>query len=352
MVTYTPRRAHYWGKETTSGTAVAATERIILESLDFEPVDEVVAPATIRQFMMRAHGDEHVVRRGTTFTGSGPLAFDQLHSWLHLAIEGNVTASGSGDNRSWAHSRTLTGVPSLNSFTFERRITDGTNHIDNEFAYGGLTALTITVPDTGYVTLDVEGFARRIQASTLTTLTGVDLQPVLEYAVAPRCALYIDDSAGGIGGTQVSSRVLGATLKFETGRVPTWTCDNRTDLDWTIATIDGQNTGVELEVTAMIDSSASATGSYIYEKTKSEAVAVRYVSFFIEGSDIGTGTKRSARFNMAMKHVPGSVFKVGTDNGRDIVTYRLRETSDYTVPWIVATVVNARSAICDGTAAA
>lgn len=352
MVTYTPKRSIYWGKETTGGTAVAATERIVLESLDFEPVDEVVAPPTIRNYLMRAHGDEHVVRRGTTFTGSGPMAFDQLHSWLSLAVEGGITPSGSGDNRTWAHSRDIGMPPTLNTFTFERRITDGTNHIDHEFAYGGLTSLTITVPGTGFVTLDVEGFARRIQASTLTTLTGVDLQPVLEYAVAPRSALYIDDSIGGIGGTLVASRVLGATLKFDTGLVPTWTCDNRTDLDWTLPVLDGQSTGVELEVTAMIDGAGSGTGSYVYEKAKAEAVANRFVSFFIEGSDIGTGTKRSARFNMTMKHVPGSIFLLGSDNGRDIVTYRLRETCDGTTDWLTATVVNARAAICDGTAAA
>lgn len=351
-VAYTPRRAHYWGKETTSGTLVAATERLILTEFDVEQVEETVALPTIRQYMLRGHGDEFVASRGIIFKGKGPLAYEQIHTWLHMAVEGNITATGTGDNRTWLHTRGLTGIPTFNSLTFERRLTDGTAHIDNEFGYGLLRSFTITIPDSGHVTLDVEGFARRIQASTLTVITGSDIQPTLEFAVQPRCAIYIDDSFGGIGGTLVSSKVLGATLKFNTGLVPTWTCDNRTDLDWTLPTLDGFSTDAELEITAMLDSAGSSGGDFVTEKTKAEASTMRYVSFFMQGKDIGTGTRNSLRFNMSMKHVPGSIVKVGTDNGRDIVTYSLRSSADGTNAWLTATVVNGRSAICDGTAAA
>ena len=345
------RELFQWGAESTAGTAVAATERQLIP-LEFSFDHEIDRTNLQRGYMLREVGDEILTNTATTFSGAGPLLFDQFHTWMSMAVEGGVSASGSGDNRSWSFQRTPTGVPDLDTYTLERQITDGSTDYDREVAYAMLSSFSIDWQLNGLLNLSVEGFARRNQSSTFTSLTGVDAQPVTEKAKTVRTIVYMDDTYAGIGSTQVSSKVIGGTLRFNTGAMMQPTMDNRTDLDWTLPVYNADEMYAELTLRCLLDPAASANSDLGTENTKAEAAAKRFVRIVTTGSDIGTGTARSLAMNLTLTHTAGSVTPVGEENGQQIVEFSMVSAHDGTNPWFRTTVVNAREAFADGTAAA
>lgn len=346
------RELFQWGAESTAGTAVAAGERVLLSDLSFGFDHEIDRTNLMRGNMLREQGDELLVSTNTTFSGSGPLLYDQFHTILSMSVEGGVTASGSGDNRTWTFDRSLTGVPDLDTYTIERRVTDGSTNYDRRVAYAMLSSWSMDWQLNGLVNLSVDGFARRNQSSTFTSLTGADATPVVEKAKTARTVVYIDDTYAGLGSTQASSKVIGGTLRFNTGAMPQPTLDNRTDLDWTLPVYNADEMYTELTLRCLMDPAASANSDLGTENTKAEAAAKRFVRIVTTGTDIGSGTARSLTLDLTLTHRPGSVTPVGEENGQQIVEFDMVSAHDGSNPWIVAALVNARAAYAVGDAAA
>jgi hypothetical protein len=346
--TNTAARTYQWGKESSAGTAVAATERVLME-LDFESADELMRPQMARGLQARNGADEFFGKRSVNFTGTNNLLFEQFHTWLAMSVAGGVSASGSGTSRTWDFARTASGIPSLDAFTLERRLTDGSNHLDNEFAYAQLRSWEIAIADGEAAQLSVDGFTRRKQSSTLTSLSGVDAQPAVEYPVHPRVSVFIDDSSS-FGSTQISSQVLALSYAFNTGLTPLWTCDNRADLDWTLPVFSSRESSLEITATMLVDP-GSSNGDYATEVTKADAAALRYLRVLLQGRDIDGGTRTSITLDSTVKH-EGVPLKVGTQDGQDIIEFKFVESLTASTPWIDVSVVNTRAALADGTAAA
>lgn len=190
-------RSFSLGKETTFGTAVNATRRFpwtwaptidphwTWPTGDTGTLDQAVAP-------YRSAMD-------VTGTATGSLAYkDAPYLWAGLA-KGGVTPSGGGAAKTWAFQPASTSQDPFEIFSGEW----GDETADQIRATSGIIdRLALTYPaDLGPVQISADfRFASATYPHAKTALS-VDLAPTWVYAADT--SLYIDSTAGGIGGTQL-----------------------------------------------------------------------------------------------------------------------------------------------------
>lgn len=311
-------RLFQWGKETTRGTAVAATSKIAVPFIDFEPTDRVDRPKLAKGLAHRNPASETQVMRGTRFTvPEAPVVLRQTQHWLGMSVATVPSATGVGPY-TWTFTRSLTADPAPTTRTIERRLTDGSNSIDNEWAYCLLSRISFHYRRDETLKFSAEGFARRVQASTLTAAQAL---PTIEIPVTPLAKVWIDSAWASLGTTQITGQVQKADLTFHTGLKPWSGFDGRTDLDFSKYVLDADEVGMDLELELLVETSS---GQYATEKTAAEAGTLRAIRLEV---DEGTNT---LELDGLYKHEAGSVFKVGSQDGQDIVGMRLVDSDDGT----------------------
>ncbi len=307
-----------WGVESTKGTVVPATSQIGIEELVLSPIDDVVRPQLARGVMIRSPGDEKTARRGTNFVARGPANFAELQHWFGMTVGLDAVPVGAGAPWVWTHTFDPTALPALNSYTFERRISDGTNFVDDEIAYCIGQEIMLSGSD-GLVTFEVSGFGRRTKTSTLTaaqTLATPAVEP------SPLATIFIDTSWANLGNTQVTGEVLDWSFKFRNGLFPQWTADGRTDLDFTTHLTNGRDITIEATMTILLEASS---GQFATERTAAEAQTLRAVQMSLSGAG-----DEALLLKFLAKHTPGSLGDLGEQDGQRVVTLELQEATDGT----------------------
>jgi len=323
-------RTFQWGREGTRGTAVAATSKMAVTDVQFSPLDSVHRPKLKKGLLHRNPGSETIITRGTSFRiPETPVVYDQIQNFLLSAIKGAVTPSGVNPY-TWTIARLLTADPAPDTFTLERRLSDGATPVDNEWTYAFLTQIRFTYQVDQPLRFSAEGVCRRIQGSTLTAGQAL---PLIEIPPTPLAVMYVDSTWANLGVTQVTSQVLRADVTYHTGLKPKMTLDGRTDLDFTTYVFDASECGIDADFTLM------AGAQYATEKTAAEAQTIRAVRLKVLGT-----SSREFRLDMLLKHEAGSSFAVGADDGQDTFTMRMTDTDDAT-NMFQAVVVNAVSTL-------
>lgn len=324
-------RIYQFGKEGTRGTIVPATSKIAVEQIEFEPLDKVFRPKLAKGLAHRNPGSETVVTRGSQFKiPSTPVIYDQIQNFFGMSVKGGVASTGAPSVYTWLYPRTLTADPAPDTWSFERRITDGSTPKDSKWGYGFLSKIEFDYQADKPLMFSAEGYCRRIQSATLTAALAL---PTIEIPPVPLAQLWIDTTWAGLGGTAVTAQVLKAKVSYMTGLLPLLTFDGRSDLDYTSYIFDADKCGLDVELTLLV------AGQYDTEKTAAEAASLRAMRLKV----LGTGS-RELTLDMALKHEAGSVFKVGSENGQDIVELKLQDTDDGT-NMFQAKVVNAVSTL-------
>lgn len=323
-------RTFQWGREGTRGTAVAATSKMAVVDVEFSPLDKVDRPKLKKGLLHRNPGSETIISRGTAFRiPETPVIYDQIQNYLLASIKGAVAPTGTNPY-TWTVARLLTADPNPDTFTLERRMSDGTTPIDNEWAYAFLTQIHFSYQVDQPLRFSADGICRRIQGSTLTPALAM---PTIEIPPTPLAKMWIDSTWANLGVTQVVAQVLRATVTYHTGLVPKPTFDGRSDLDFTTYVFDASACGVDAEITVM------AGAQYAIEKTAAEAQTIRAVRL----TTLGTSS-RELTLDMLVKHDLASSFALGADSGQDTFTMKLTDTDDAT-NMFQAKVVNAVSTL-------
>lgn len=331
-ISNTPLRVYQWGRQAVKATAVAATSKIGAETFDVEPEDAYLRPPLIKGLQQRTPGNETITVRGTRFTLGGPVNYEQLQNLLEMSVKGTITPTGTNPY-TWTYTRDPAADPALKVFTLERRISDGTNNIDNEWPYALLSSLRISGEMDAEWRYEAQGFARRIQASTLTA---AQVFPTIEIPVVPLSKVFIDSTWATLGTTQPLTQILSFGVTFGTGAEPRRTLDGRTDQDFSIDVINGRAVTLDVEMMLLLEASS---GQYATEKTAAEAGTLRAIRIQVDGT-----SSKQVQIDMLLKHVAGSVFKIDEQDGMDVVALRLQESSDGTNLFRVK-VVNAVAAV-------
>lgn len=307
-----------WGVESTKGTAVAATSKVAIETFDFEPIDAIHRPALLRGIAMKTGGGEFPLFRGAEWTANGYVEYAQLQNWLSMTVQGGVVGIGTSPTV-WTFTRNAATAPALKSWTLERRLSDGTNFLDTEWAYSMGSSIKISAAVDEPVRLEVTGFSRRIQSSTLTPALAL---PTLEEPPHALSKVWIDSTFATIGTTQITGQVLDWSVNFTTGAMGIRTADGRTDMDLGQDIINSNEVGLEAEITMLVKADS---GQYAAERTAAAAQTLRAVRIQTDGT-----SSKQLQIDFLGKHVMGDIYNVQERDGALMFTMRLQESTDGT----------------------
>lgn len=217
------------GPETTPGTAVAATFKLVGNATATIEIEREMEDFPRQTYAPVTDGGIDL-RHGTPISFEGNATFEELLHVLASVIEIPTTA-GEGP---YTHTfdRPWDGPPTLKAYTAEWTETDGaTKHVQKEAAYLTGSAFEIGIASGEITTVKWDAFARKSADTTetpaLAALTGREPIPSALWAV------YLDDAAGGIGGTLLSDVVRSATLSYGGAVVPAHNLEGRAALDFT-----------------------------------------------------------------------------------------------------------------------
>lgn len=207
------------GRETTAGTAVAATSiwrgpaTDIADDSKHEHAEEDVG-------VLVPTDREYIPQKGASLAiPETELTFEQV---LHVLEAGILTATPSGTG---PYVRTYTFPTGTTPNTIKTYTLETGNKVagdGHEMEYGFVKDFSLS---------GSAGEAWKISSSWIgrqkstTTLTGALSLVTVEEALFGKTSLYIDASAGTVGTTQKTGVLSAASINVTTGVVPVWTPD-------------------------------------------------------------------------------------------------------------------------------
>ena len=281
-------RAFQMGKETTRGTAVAATARLV-GGLDITPIDEVKRDDTPIGVLSEVRGGRDIViRKGSEIALEMAVSYEQLMYILLMGVKGGVVGVGTAPTV-WTFLAPETADPAPTTFTMEAQITDGTTPLDVEIPYVFCPEFTISGALGDMLKIKAALVGRALATSTFTPALTF---PTVEQIPTSLCKVYIDDTWAGLGGTQVSAQVYSFDGNYKTGLGIGERIDGRASMDFTAYEF-GPHSGT-LGIVLEWKTTAAA------ERAKAASQALRFVRI----SAAGSGTKELI-IDMACKHAKG-----------------------------------------------
>jgi hypothetical protein len=293
------------GRETTMGTAVAATTRWRGRGTidDDRPVvypDEdvgIVAP-TERSYIPKI----------AAFLELEPVeaTFEQLLHIYEMGIKTVVPVQdGAGTDYISAYPLSTTALNTPKAYTVE----GGDDQQAEEMEYSLCEKFSLTGVTGEAMMMGASLFAR--QAAN-TTFTGALSNPSVEEILFSKTKLYLDNGGGTIGDTLVSNILLEMKLDIVTGVRPVFTSEG--NLYFTSYKIDGKLMSVKLGLVY------EHTSDAVTEKSKWRDNDLRLLRLLTEGDDVGTAgtvySKKTHIIDIAGKYTDWA--KLGERDGNDV----------------------------------
>lgn len=259
-MTSSATRVMQLGRESTAGTAVAATTiwrgKGSMENLqEVTPVEEDIGQYANELRAYIANAGAQVVMEST------PATFEQL---LHILEAGVQTVTPSGTESPYTYSYSFpadtNSEPTIKTYTIEY----GDSEDNDEAEYCFVESFELSGAADEAVMMSATWRGRQMSA---TARTGSLTLPSVEEILFNKGALYIDDSGGSVGSTQVSNSLLAFTLSVTTGWKAQPTSDG--NLYFTFAKLTKPE--ITLSVTAEHTSDWDSAG----EKAKWDGSTVR-----------------------------------------------------------------------------
>jgi hypothetical protein len=319
------------GKESTAGTAVAATRRVLTKSASYRHQQtQEMFEGQLSGVLSRAVSAPVITREHTQLEISSDLDFNQILLPLGSGVKSGVTPTtpGTGEARLWTYTPSQT-APAVDSYTVEFVADDGTTKQQIEAPYAITTSFEITggveaLPQITY-TMD----ARKSDQSTYTS--GIAL-PTMTKAFASnlRWAVAIDDTWANVGNSAKSGQIFGFSWSQSAIVMPQYYLNNRNDLDFT--GVEPQTRTVTLSMECTLDTG----GSNVYETelAKKAAGSLRFIEVVLQGDAFGSpdaSLNREISLRGSFVHADDSLAELGGDrDGNTIVSLNLVSQYDPT----------------------
>lgn len=301
------------GKESTRGTAVAASRRIITKdaSVTYEDVSETHEDQMAGTLARTAVAPTNT-RNGSAIQVTNDLDFENILFALLSGVKGGVTPTGATEY-TWTFQPGVSADPAPDTYTVEYAESDfGVPARDmREMPYCFTTEFNIQGGVDALPQLLQTLVGRKPVETTLTALT----VPAVNFAANLRWALYMDDSWANLGTTQILGQVYSFDYGYSGAIKPQFYLDNRADLDFSKYEY-GKRT-VDLSVETSID---PTSGQFVpNEETKKAARALRFCRLEILGAAAGGGT-HTITLDGAYYHADDSLQSRGGDREGNAVT--------------------------------
>ena len=278
-----------YGKETTRGTAVAATKLLLgkVPAINSDRKPEFpVEDAGIRADAVRSVIHQYLYAN-TLSTEHG--YFQQLPALFGCGLKGNVTAAAVTDGGSdylWAFTPSLTAANAPDSLTIE--LGDDVQAFETEYCMFERIRISGNVTqgmESSPVTVEADFFGRQLSP---TTFTGSIALPSAEPINGKLSRFYLDTAWAGIGGTEKTNILRGFDIEILTGLHPVFTGSGNKYF----------NTHAEglIMATANFTFEGNSDADAIFDAHQAGTFAAARLQ--INGAAIGTGTAHSLKIDI------------------------------------------------------
>mgnify|MGYP005814706249 FL=1 len=317
------------GKESTDGTAVAATRRILTKSGTYRHMQtQEMFEGQLSGVLSRSATSPVITREASQLSISSDLDFNSVLLPLLSGVKGGVTPStpGTGEARLWTFAPSQT-APSVDPYTIEMVVDDGSTKQEIEAPFGVTTSFEITggVDALPQITWSMD--ARKSVQSTYTS--GIAL-PAVEFAANLRWQMSLDTTWANVGNTTISGQIYGFTLGQSAFVMPQYYLQNRDALDF--AGVEPQTRTTDLVIQATFDTG----GSNLYE-TELAAKALgskRFIELKLQGDAFGSpdaSLNHEIKVRGSFVHADDSMQDLGADrDGNSVVSLHLVSQYDPT----------------------
>jgi hypothetical protein len=278
-----------WGKESTRGTAVAATKYMLGKVPAVNTDRKPVVPE--EDTGIRAPGVRSVIHQylynNTLTTEHG--YFQQLPVLFGCGLKGGITPSevtvSQGDYL-WTFTPSLTATNSPDSLTIE--LGDDTQAFEVEYCMFERIRISGQIAqsnDTSPVTVEADFFGRQL---TATTFTGALSLPSTEPLNAKLSRFYLDTAWSGVGGTEKTNILRGFDIEIITGLHPKFNGSAN-------KYFDSYGEGI-ISATAQFTFEGDSNANAIM--TAQQAKTFQAIRLSILGSTIASGTPHSLKIDL------------------------------------------------------
>lgn len=320
------------GKETTKGTAAAATTIWRGEGAGLKDGREVVLVEENVGYISGTTRSYTPFVEAALTMGDTPATFEQLPYILNASIKGETPAQdGSGSGYIYEYDLPTNAAATLYAYTIEA----GDNQQAEEMEYSIVPSFTLSGASKEAVSMSAEWIGRQVATCSYT---GALSLPSVEEILFGKFKLYIDTIGGSFGGTQKTSTLLGFDLSVGECVRAKYTGDGQ--VYFTFEQPDAPQ--IELKLTLEHDSTAVAA------KADFAAETPKLIRLIAEGSSLTTAgttySKKTIIIDLAGKFT--QVDDLGEVDGNSVVgltfTSKYDETAD---DWGKFIVVNELSTL-------
>src|SRR5581483_7665597 len=237
-------RIYQAAREASYGTDLAATNRLVGE-LEIAPDETVVMPSPQIGIMLDHPTTDQVVHRAANVKFSGELTYEQILYLLEATIDGGVAPTGAGPYV-YTYVPSFAADPLAKSFTFERRLTDGSTTWDEVVNYALCRDWKISAAIGEMVKFESNWIGR--PADTAQTLTAAIAVPNVNFVSAADVQMFIDNTFAGLGGTQLAGDLISWELSYEGVYQPKFFQDGRADRSFSGHSVKRQGYALTLQV--------------------------------------------------------------------------------------------------------
>ncbi len=319
------------GRETTAGTAVAATTVLRVSGVTIEDASEYQFPDEDVGLMVAADRNYLPAVAGKVSMADNPATFEQLVHVFGAGIKkvASGVADTGGAGKIYVYPFPVTTPNTIQTYTIE----GGDNIQAEEVEYAFVQGFKLSGAPKEVVQVSSEWVGRQVSTTTFTPALTI---PAVEEILFQKTKLYINDP-GSLGTTLVSSTLMGFNLDIDTGLREVFSGDGQLYFD-RVKNIGPSGT---LEVT--FEHNASA----VSEKAAWRSKTTRAIRLRMEGSAFTAGSSYAAKTLIVDVCGRWEKFaKIDEQDGNDIVTGTLRIGYNATQAlWGRITLVNLLAAV-------
>lgn len=300
------------GKESTDGTKVAATAKL-LGSLTMSPRQEKLTPVDERNSLAEFNR-QLILSQGCDLRYEGAISYDQLIVFLSMGLKGGVAGAqvGSSGAYVWTYTPNLTAKNAPDAYTFEYG--DDEQEWESGFVVARSLEWSFSMGEAINLTADMFG-----QFPAKSTFTAGLTDKAVEEIVANTMRVYIDGAWSSLGTTQRTALVTGGTIRLTTGFDPVYYADGSKEF----AAIVEKKRHLEIDLDMI-------TGSnFEVEYDAWAADTLRAVSLTTTGSTASGGHPYSFRVDMIGRYTSEPEL-FGSRDGENTVRLTLSSMDDGT----------------------
>jgi ribosomal protein L31 len=269
-----------YGKETTRGTAVAATKRWLGTCNVPKDRDPQHPEYTLGVRARSGHSHIAQILADPVNLSLTQGYFQALPMIFSIGLKGNVTpveeTTSEGDYK-WTFTPDLTGLSNPDTITLE--VGDDTEQYEMEYVMARRIVIAGQLGQNGYVSVDAECFSRQV---TVTDFTAGIAVPTIEPMLANLTQFYVDSNWATIGTTQKTNILREFSIEILTGNHPKFYGNGKTF-----------TTHAEgyLDVMATFTFEGNSEADTLFDAFQSQTP--KAIRLLVPGSQIGSGEPHS-----------------------------------------------------------